>query len=281
MAQPIASAAVGRVNRRFLLLAFILAALSAVLVYTATSRSGDGGSSSAVDVPVVVAKAEIPPGTVLTADMVELVDIPESAVGDQALRSVDAVVGRTARYPIAANEQLLVTKIVGGSTTLSNDVLANILEGGQRGMAINVEAVIGAGGLVLPGDYVDVFWIPDAPETDVEGAVILAEDVQVVAVKQTIVEIPPTAPGIEDESTGTAPETGGTTPGAYDRVRGADAAPEPDAATVTLMLTPEQVQRIFCGDERGTIRLAVRAFGDHSPSGLAPVQCIIRGQQAQ
>lgn len=279
MAQPIASAAVGRVNRRFLLLAFILAALSAVLVYTATSRSDGGGSSAAVDVPVVVAKAAIPAGTVLTADMVGLVDIPESAVGDQALRSVDAVVGRTARYPIAANEQLLVTKIVSGSETISNDVLANILEGGQRGMAIDTEAVIGAGGLVLPGDYVDVFWIPASPTQDVEGAVLLAEDVQVVAVQQTIVEIPPTAPGIEDAGTGTAP--GGTTPGTNDRVRGADAAPEPEAVTVTLMVTPEQAQRIFCGDERGTIRLGVRAFGDHSPSGLSPVQCIILGQQAQ
>jgi len=275
MAQPIASAAVGRVNRRFLLLALILAALSAVLVYAATSRSDGGGSGSATTVPVVVAKAAIPAGTTITGDMIELVDVADASVGDQALSSTDAVVGRAARYPISANEQILLKDIVSGDEAITNDVLANILEGGQRGMAIQTEAVIGGGGLVLPGDHVDVLWIPNDPTDDVHGAQLLAEDVEVVAVEQTLVEIAPTAPGLETDATNE------TSTGSGDRARGAEAEANPEAVTVTLMVTPEQAQRIFCGDEGGVIRLAVRAFGDRSPSGLQPVDCIIRGQEEQ
>jgi pilus assembly protein CpaB len=275
MAQPIPSSAVGgRVNRRFLLLAAILAALSAVLMYAAWPSDSGGGTSSAVEVPVVVARAAIPAGTEITVDMVEVVNVSEGAVGEDALTSTEAVIGRTARYPISANQPILLKDIVTSGVAVTNDVLQNILEGGQRGMAIDVEAVVGAGGLVLPGDHVDVYWIPENPVDDVPGAQLIAEDVEVVAVAQTLVEIAPTAPGLQDEGAVPAgsPE---------DRVRGSDAAPEPKAITVTLMLTPEQASRVFCGDEGGVLRLAVRAFGDRSPNGLPIVDCIIIGSSSQ
>ena len=56
MAQTITTAAVSRVNRRFLLLAIILAILSAVLVYAQMSRSGSTATGSAGNVSVVVAR---------------------------------------------------------------------------------------------------------------------------------------------------------------------------------------------------------------------------------
>jgi len=274
MAQPIASAAVGRVNRRFLLLALILAALSAVLVYAATSRSdgGGGSSSSGAEVPVVVAKVAIPAGTEITADMLEVADISESLVGDAALGDTAAVIGQVARYPISANQQILV-KDIAGTGAITNDALSHILEAGQRGMAINLELVVGAGGLVLPGDHVDILWLPDASPEDVEGGQLVAEDVEVVAVAQTLTEIAPTAPGVQDENAPIAPGA----PGSGDRTRGTVGSPLPDAVTVTLMLTPEQASRVFCADATGTIRFAVRAFGDTSPSGLALVSCVSLG----
>jgi len=274
MAQPIASAAVGRVNRRFLLLALILAALSGVLMYAAWPSGEGGGSTSTVEVPVVVARAAIPAGTEITADMVEVVNMSESNVGAEALGSTESVIGRVARYPISTNEQILIKDVVSGGDAVSNDVLSHILETGQRGMAINTEAVVGAGGLVLPGDHVDVLWIPEASPEDVEGGQLVAEDVEVVAVQLTTVEIPPTAPGVLPE--GEEPPASGT-----DRTRGAEAEPNAEAITVTLMLTPEQAVRVFCADEGGVIRLAVRAFGDSSPSGLALVSCVILGTAEQ
>jgi pilus assembly protein CpaB len=260
------------VNRRFLFLALILAALSAVLVYAAISRSGGDGGGAAGDIPVVVAKLAIPAGTRITDDMVELRQLPETAVGFDPLTATEDAVGRVAKFPLAANEQLLVSKVVSSTDRASKDVLSNLLERGERGFGIEVTAVIGAGGLVLPGDYVDVFWVPDGPATDVPGAQLLAEDIEVVSVQQTLVDLAPTAPGAQVE--GQEQQQQGTS---GERVRGSEADPIPDAATVTLMLTPEEAQRVFCGEETGSIRLAVRAFGDHDPSGLQPVLCVILG----
>ena len=271
MAHSVTSAAVGRVNRRFLLLAFILAIISAVLVYAAISRSDEGGGAAG-EVPVVVAKAAIPAGTEITADMLDVRQISETDVGDQAFSTTEGVVGQVARYPIAANEQLLLSKVVGGTETLGSAVLSNILEQGMRVMAITTSSVVGAGGLVLPGDHVDIFWVPSELEEDHEGALLLAENVEVLAVKQTLVDLPPTAPGLQQEGDqGTAP-TG-------QRVRGSEEEPIPDASTLTLMVTPQQAQLIFCAESGGTLRLAVRAFGDATPSGVPPATCVLLAHQ--
>lgn len=270
MAQSITtSAAASRVNRRFLFLALILAGLSAVLVYAAISRSDSGSGISGEGTSVVVAKAAIAPGTTITADMVDVQVVPESVIGAEPFRTTEALVGQVARYPIAANEQVLFSKVVGGVSVADNNVLSHIIEDGKRAMAIDVKQVVIGGGLVLPGDHVDVLWISDSTLVEFEGAGLIAENVEVLAVHHTIVDLPVTAPGVID----------GEAPAALtdeERVRASEADPEPDAVTVTLLLTPDQAARVFCADVApGALRLMVRAFGDDSPSGIPGAICYI------
>jgi Flp pilus assembly protein CpaB len=271
MAHTATNAAVGRVNRRFLLLAFILAVLSAVLVYAGISRSG-GESTSAGEVPVVVAKAAIPAGTKIDSSMVDIRQIEETDVGDQAFSTTDAVVNQVARYPIAANEQILLSKVVSGTTTLGSTALSNLLEEGKRGMGVRVEAVVNGGGLVLPGDRVDILWLPEKVDGDLSGAALIAENVEVVAVQQTLVDLPPTAPGAQpqDAEVTPVPANGSS------RVRASEASANPEATTVVVHLTPTEAAQVFCADSSaGEIRFAVRAFGDDSPSGLTAGTCVV------
>ncbi|MCI0849612.1 MAG: Flp pilus assembly protein CpaB [Chloroflexi bacterium] len=269
------SAAASRVNRRFLFLALILAGLSAVLVYAAISRGDSGSGVGGEGTSVVVAKAAIAPGTTITADMIAVQVVPESVVGDQPFQTTEDLIGQVARYPIAANEQVLFSKVVGGVNVVDNNVLSHIIEPGKRGMAIDVKQVIIGGGLVLPGDHVDVLWIGDESDVDFEGAGLIAENVEVLAVHQTIVDLPVSAPGAID----------GEAPAALtdeERVRASEADPEPDAVTVTLLLTPDQAARIFCADmAAGALRLAVRAFGDDSPSGIQGAICYIPAEDKE
>lgn len=274
MAQTVTAGSMGRVNRRFLFLALVLAALSAVLIYPLLTRSSESSGSSATTVPVVVAQRNIDAGDMITSDMLSVEQIPETAVAAQAYSQVDSVVGEVARYPIVAGEQVLVSKIVGNGITTSSDAISNVIEVGKRALAINTSEVVGAGGLVLPGDYVDVYWVPKDSPDDVQGAQLVIEDAQVLSVQQTILDIPPTAPGLLQD--GQEPPTG-----ADARVPGSEVAPDPEATTVTLMLDSEEIQRVFCAEETGVIRMAVRAFGDHSSAGIAPVGCIVLGTNNQ
>ncbi len=272
MAQTMTAASIGRVNRRFLFLALILAALSAVLVYPLLTRSSGSDGAAAGGVPVVVARSNINAGQTITAELLEVRQIPETAIGALAFSEIGAVTGEVARYPIVAGEQVLVSKVVGSSIVASDTTISNFIESGKRAMAIRTDQVTSAGGLVLPGDFVDVFWIPEDSPDNVPGAQIIAEDIEVISVDQTITDIPPTAPGFLEE--GEEARIGQDA-----RIRGSEEDPIPEAVTVTLMLSPAEVQRVFCGEQTGQIRLAVRGFGDHSPTGIAPVECIILGTE--
>jgi Flp pilus assembly protein CpaB len=116
-------------------------------------------------------------------------------------------------------------------------------------------------------------------ETDHIGAMLIAENVEVLAVQQTIVDIAPTAPGQleeDDESAGAGDATDAGDPDANnDRTRASDAEANADAATYTLLVTPEQAQQIFCAEASGSLRLMLHAFGDESPTGLPPAVCTL------
>ncbi len=275
MTQSITSGSLSRVNRRFLFLALILAGLSAVLIYTAISRSSgsSGGGAAAAVVPVVVAKAAIPSGTTITAQMLDVRLVSQNAIAADAFTTVESVVGETVRFPIAANEQVLLSKII-SAPAIGAGPVSYVVEEGHRARAIRTQPVIGAGGLAVEGDYVDVYWVPNDSPEDVLGALLIGEDIEVLAVDQTVIQIPPTAPGLQEEGgEGAATASGGG------RIQGLDGVPIPTAITVTLMVTPEEVERIFCGEIAGELRLAVRAFGDHSPSSSQLSSCTILGTE--
>jgi pilus assembly protein CpaB len=244
----------GRGNRRFILLAIVLGLMGAGLVYVATSRNttSGGGGSAAADTPVLVAKVDIAARTTVTADMVEvrLVEADERSV--LAFDSVDAIRGKVTRFPIAANEQVLSSKLVdlsGGSSATARS-LSYIIPEGKRAFAIATNEVRDVGGLLLPGDYVDVMVRYDIEFGDTTEtaylAHILLQNVEVLAVSQAIVDVVP-----EEEPSATG-----------QRERISEAKPNPGAGTITLALTAEDAQLIFLAEAHGDIRFAMRPYGD-------------------
>ncbi len=256
MARSMTNVAVGRVNRRFLLLALILGVLSAVLVYAAVSRSG-GEESSAMDITVVVAKEDIPANTEITAGVLEEAVRPAGDVPEGALGSISAAEGRFARIAIKAKDIVSVSNSVSPAAPPS-DAVSYAVRDGERAVAITVERVTTAGGLVLPGDHVDVLWVPfkGAP------AYTLLNDVTVVAVEQTVHEMVQAA---EEKADVTAPP--GSEPDDDRLGPNEDAEPEPDAVTITLLLTPERATKMFCAQWQaikfdGSVRMTIRAVSD-------------------
>jgi len=242
----------GGSSRLGLLLALILAVITGALVYAATNSSEDEAPLQAggETVLVVTAARDIPAGREIAADMVTLTRVESGAVLNGAFRDAAAVVGQVARIPIYAGEQLIPAKL---AAEPARDGLSYVVPAGMRAMAIQVNKVVGAGGLVRPGDRVDILAVLDLEYGDlVSGrtltlpeAVIVAQNVEVLAVEQALENRPP-ASSVEGEE-GTLVE---------------QPEPNPEATVVTLALTPELMQRVFLAEEIGTIRLAVRPAGE-------------------
>jgi pilus assembly protein CpaB len=269
MSRPASALNAGQTNKKFIYMALGLGLQGAVLVYAAFSRSrGSDGGATGDKVPVVVAKQDIEARAKITASMVEVKLISSDLASALGYTDTSAVVGQVTRFPISANEQVLSNKIVdlsAGPSSVAGKSLSYVIPAGKRAMAVTVKDVTNAGGLVLPGDYVDIIVVydidfgndPTSPSSHEKADSFfiqtLYQNIEVLAVSTTIVDVVP-------QSTSSA---NGSNPDSGQRARNTEAKPDPEAKTVTLALTPEQAQKLYLAESNGRIRLAVRPFGDN------------------
>ena len=267
----------GKGNKGVLVLALVLGLLSAVLVFVYLSQSGGGEEEAAAPSgdakSVVVASQDIPAGTKITEDMVRVKNVSAEAVVPRALTTTEMVVGSVARFPITTDEQILASRLAGGITVPEGDKvpLTYIVPEGMRAVAVNTKQVIGAGGLVLPGDYVDIIFVAQV-KTDLPPPLDLShisqtilQNLEVLAVEQTIEEVVP-------EGTNDGAEDGEVA----ERVAVDRPDPDPEAITVTLAVTPEQAEILAMADviakasdnDDCDIRLSLRRFGDQTQASI-------------
>lgn len=252
MAHAILAAPEGR-NKIMALVAVIFSVIAAILVYAALqSGSGNDTSSSvsAASTLVVVAARDVPANTILTADMLEVRQVPLGSQLDGVFASTARVVGLPTRFPIEAGEQVTPQKVGLDRIDDENDI-ALVLPPGRRAFAVEVREVTGVGGLLLPGHYVDVIAV-FADRFDQSGrAIILLQDIEILAIGQEAQE-PFPASESEEGATGLAGR------------RPEDVEHQPEASSATLAVTPQDTQMLALVQESGAaIWLSLRPIGDH------------------
>jgi len=247
-----------------LILGLILGLTAAVLavVYLTSAKDESGGSSSSSGgsgVPVVVAAVNVPAGTRLTPEMLKVNNIPEADRLFGAFSTNEGVSGQVTRVPLLVNEQIVETKIGGGTTFEGeNPPLAFIVPAGMRAVSVEVSSLIGAGGNIRPGDFVDVILIvevkPEGVDPETQGtsdqiSATILQNVKVLAIDQEV-----TNPNAESSSDDTSKDT------------------KESATSLTLAVTPTQGEVLamadVCGDNHGgRLSLSLRAFGDETKLG--------------
>ncbi len=259
MARTVAGSAPGRTNRKFLVVAVLFGALTAALFYALTARSGGstGGSSTvAGDVQVVVAKVPIKQRTTITADMLEVKSVPANVLTAGAFSSLADAAGKVTKYPIEANQQVASSAVIDTAKPVADAALSLVVPTGRRAMSIQASQVSNAGGLILPGDYVDLVWACCQDKVVVTRT--LLRNVQVVAIAQTLISSGP----VGSKSASTA---GSDAPVAADAAKAL-----PDAVTMTLLLTPTESQQLFLAEQTGKLRAVLRNVGDQDVADTPP-----------
>ncbi len=258
----------GRSNKVLIFLGLFLGLVSAVLVVVylqSAGGDGGGGGSSATVKPVVVAGGDVAAGTRITKEMVTLKDITSDAILVGAFEDTGDVVGKVARVPLVAGEQVIPSKVTATGaaiTDVENPPLAYVVPEGKRAVAIQVSNIIGASGLVRPGDYVDVILtVRIESAAALEGGAALENGKDQIA--RTILQNAQVL-SIDQDVAVTAPDEAEGAP-AVDE----DAEANPEATTVTLAVSPVHGEVLSaaetCGDNfSGRLALALRSFGDSS-----------------
>lgn len=251
-----------KTNRRALILALILGMVAAVLTLIFLSSQGDASVEQPVitTVQVVVAAREIASGQEITANMLQLKDMPESAVINNAAMSIDDVVGQIARYPVEIGEQFSKLQLVQPGLV---QALSFQIPEGLRAFTIPISINNTPASLMAPGDFIDLLVsgspaiLRETPQLNlVEGnyanaqgniTLTLLQNVQVLALNQNYV-----ANGVTYDSS----------------VRG---VPAGAVSYLTLALTPEQGQMLSRVANDGQITLSLRRFGDAAIEDLPPI----------
>jgi pilus assembly protein CpaB len=175
--------------------------------------------------PVVVAATDLELGAQLKADDLHVVEWPASSVPNGAFSTTDEIVGRGLVMPVIQNEPILPMKLAGKD---AGSGLPVVIPEGKRAVSVRVNDVIGVAGYVLPGTHVDVLATatPTNSEVDTTTKVVLT-NVQVLAA-------------------GTKME--------QDAEQGKPMA----VNVVTLLVSPDEAERLTLGATQGKIQLALR-----------------------
>ncbi len=178
---------------------------------------------------VLIATHDIPARAAVSADQFTVQQRIVAQVDPDAIGDPKELAGNDTLAAIPAGSIATRSKIgLASAATLPAQLAV-----GMRGATIAIDNVKGIAGLITPGDRVDVIAIPAAGGGEDPRGVAILRDVLVLAMGS-------------DVHTTTASATGPLAP-----------AP-PALTTVTLELTPNQVDLIDGADVSSTLRLALR-----------------------
>ncbi len=215
-----------------LLMAVVLGALVSAWVYNlirSKERQVEAARRAAAGdtIELVVAAQEIPIGARIEASHVRTTRWPLDAEPEGAIKKPEEAVGQIARTTIEKNRPVVGTQLVSQGVGL----LPMLITEGMRAMSVKVDGVTGVSGFITPNSRVDVLVAgkPEGRSDDEERSKLILQNVRVLATGKSIEQ--------QDEKPVEVP-------------------------TVTLLVSPEEAEKLTLATRQEPVRLALRNFRD-------------------
>ena len=210
----------------FVLFAVVAAMVAAMVVYTALKRrEAEVQQAMAQSVNIVVAAKDLSIGTALDAGSLKTVRWSRDSLPPGAIMNPSSVIGEYTKSGFVENEPIVADRLFNG--TKDAGILPLLIPAGMRAMSVPVDEVSDIAGFVLPHTHVDV--LVSLSQGDKTVSRIVLQDVEVLAIAQEIEKV-------NDQ-------------------------PEP-VRVVTVLVTPQQAERLTLASREGTLRLAMRNYND-------------------
>lgn len=186
---------------------------------------------------IVAAATDLPVGATLSQKDVVLLDWYSDALPTGAFTKTEDVVGHPLLYPMAAKEPILQQDLGVEGAGIG---LAGKIPEGMRAVAIRSNEIIGVAGFLYPGSKVDLLMTFTPPGSNMPVTETVLQNVGVLTAGQTI-----------------QPDPQG----------------KPQAVNVvTLLLTPQDSQRLQLASAQGNIQFVLRSGADQKSAELRPTR---------
>ena len=214
-------------------MAMVLAGGVSLLMYRGLRRN----AAQPKLIKVIVANQEVPAGVALTAQNVSLADWPASNPIPGSFDKVESVVGRPVIYPLGPKEPVLERDlaVAGSGIGLSVKIPA-----GMRATSVRSNEIVGVAGFLYPGSHVDVLATYSVPGAQGPVTQTVLQNVEVLTAGEKI----------EPDPQG-KPQT---------------------VNVVTLLLTPEDSQKLLLTSTQGTIQFVLRSGADQAKTEVPPTR---------
>jgi pilus assembly protein CpaB len=223
-----------------LAIAGVLAAVASLGMYRVVARMPARQTTEVQTVDVVVAEHPLKLGARLTADDVKVVKWPANSPVTGAFATVEEVLDRGLISDVGENEPLTPARLA--SREAGAGLPPSIPEG-MRAVSVKVNEVIGVAGFVVPGTRVDVMVTLSNRQQQQDSLTrVVVSNVQVL--------------------------TAGTR---IDQENAKDGKPIP-STVVTLLVAPEDGERIALAASEGQIMLTLRNPLDTAPTSTTGVR---------
>lgn len=239
-------------SKGLVLIALVLSLILTALVYNFLHESVQKPVTTEL-APVVVAKADIPPKTKITPEMVQAVQMPAEYIQPGALRDLTKVVGIVTRETIVGGEQVLERRLI---TPGKPTGFTGVIPAGKRALTVAISDVTGVAGLLKAGDFVDAIVTFDQQVVGGHVSQLLLQNLMVLAVNRES-EVP-----LEKDTKKEAPKDAGVV----------------KMTTVTLAVSPEEATKVTLAEEKGKLRFALRPYlpetGVSVPQPVTPTDLV-------
>ena len=178
--------------------------------------------------PVLVATRDMPMGTLLKRSDLKMVNYPEKDIPKGSVSEIARAENRVLMVPLNTNEPVLQAKLSDMTTV---EGVSSTIDRGYRAVSVQITEVSGVAGLIQPGSHVDVIFTRPGSMAEATTSTIL-QNVKVISTGRTV-------------AIGQAVDP---------RASKAPTAP----TTVTLVLLPEDAQKLELAKSQGKVSLSLR-----------------------
>jgi pilus assembly protein CpaB len=214
----------------FVLLAGVAALVAAMVVYSALKkREAQIDEAMVKSVSIVVAAKDLSIGSKIDGSSVKLVRWSKDDMPPGAFTDPGAVMNQFTKTSFVTNEPIIGDRLFSGDKNAG--VLPLLIPSGMRAISVPVDEVSDISGFVLPHSRVDLLVsVTNSQNGNQPFSKIVLQNVEVLAVAQEI-----------ENANVDKPEV---------------------VRVVTLLVTPDQAERVVLATHEGPLRMAMRNYED-------------------
>jgi pilus assembly protein CpaB len=210
-------------RNRLLMIGFVALAMGAFVSLFVYRNLQGGRAKSVPGEDILVAAGDLQVGTKIEDKDVKYVHFPSNELPAGVFHRKDKLLGRGVILPISRGEFILTYKLAGENAGYG---LPSLIPPGMRAVSVRVNDTSSVSGFVLPGTRVDVLLTGNPEGASQQQTTTVLENVAVLA----------NGPKLERNAAGEAQAT----------------------TVITLLVSPDDAQKLTLASNQGKIQLALR-----------------------